>query len=257
MAKFQALITARYTDSINKPISAHCTNCHPSSPVSSPVCRKVGATCKVDRVKSGAEGLLLRLGIVALLVVSAIAIDELHPAWASSALATPSSPSSNNATFTTIGSGLSISGFTSDIRVVVSTDDASGELKLTTTTGLTAVSGYDNSSSLTDAGNEIAFEASQSNANTALASLQYKGATAGTDTISVEVLEEGIVPVEISGVYHYYGLSTGSTVNWGDANTGATTQKPLMAIQSLLGSQQWAAEKKTWPFQIMLTLTPG
>lgn len=177
-------------------------------------------------------GFLLRLlsGALTLgLIVSlSVAFDRPAPAHASTAVATPSSPASTVAGFTAIGSGLSISGFSADIRVVISTDDASGELKLASATGLTNVAGYDNTSSLTDSGNEIAFEGSQTNANTALSGLQYKGANAGSDIISIEVLDKGIVPVELSGVYHYYGLSAGSTTyTYANAKTGAATSRMI------------------------------
>lgn len=168
---------------------------------------------------------LLTLGLI---VSLSVAFDGAAPAHASSAVATPSSPASTVTGFTTIGSGLSISGFSADIRVVISTDDASGELKLTSATGLTSVPGYDNTSSLTDSGNDIAFEGSQANANSALSGLQYRGATAGSDTISIEVLDAGISPVVLSGVYHYYGLSSGATTyTYPNAKTGAATPRTI------------------------------
>lgn len=172
--------------------------------------------------------LLSGLVTFGLLVSLSVAFDRPSPANASTAVATPSSPASTVTGFTTIGSGLSISGFSADIRVVVSTDDAGGVLKLTSAAGLTSVPGYDNTSSLTASGDEIAFEGSQSNANTALAGLQYKGATAGSDTISLEVLDTGIAPVELSGVYHYYGLSAGATTyTYTNAKTGAATSRTI------------------------------
>lgn len=165
---------------------------------------------------------------LALLVPLSVALDQPHPANASVAVATPGSSNSTVTEFTVIGSGLSISGFSSNIRVVISTSDASGELKLTTTSGLTAVAGYGNSSSLTTPGDEIAFEGPQSDANTALAGLQYKGASAGSDTISIEVLDAGISPVILSGVYHYYGLSTGATTySYANAETAAATSRTI------------------------------
>lgn len=175
---------------------------------------------------------LLRLifGAVSLGMVASMTVSWALPqaAHASQAVTTPSSPASTVAGFTTIGSGLSISGFSTNIRVVVSTSHASGELQLTTATGLSAVSGYDNSSSLTAPGNEIAFEGSQADVNIALAGLEYKGAAAGADTISIEVLDAGISPVVLSGVYHYYGLSSGATTyTYPNAKTGAATSRTI------------------------------
>lgn len=165
---------------------------------------------------------------LALLVPLSVALDQPRPANASVAVATPGSSNSTVTEFTVIGSGLSISGFSSNIRVVISTSAASGELKLTTTSGLTAVAGYSNSSSLTTPGDDIAFEGSQSDANTALAGLQYKGASAGSDTISIEVLDAGISPVNLSGVYHYYGLSTGATTyTYANAKSDAATSRTI------------------------------
>lgn len=172
--------------------------------------------------------LLSAMVALGLLSSAVIALDQPQPALAAGAIATPSSPASTVTGFTTIGSGLSISGFSTGIRVVISTDDSSGELQLATVTGLTAVSGYDNSSSLTNPGNAIAFEGSQSDANTALAGLEYKGASAGSDIISVEVLDAGISPVVLSGVYHYYGLSSGATTySYSNAKTGAATTRTI------------------------------
>ena len=170
------------------------------------------------------SGLATLLLLATLLVV----LDRPLPAQAVSTIATPNSPASTSTEFTAIGAGLSISGFTSDIRVILSTSDANGELRLSSATGLALVSGYDNSSVITDAGDEIAFEGSQSNANTALAGLEYQGTTAGSDTISIEVLDKGISPVELSGVYHYYGLSSGSsTFTFSQAKTGAATSQTI------------------------------
>lgn len=172
-----------------------------------------------------------RLIAIALVLPFFISLDQHLPVNASVAVATPTSSNSTITGFAQIGSGLSISGFSSNIRVVLSTNDADGELKLATSSGLTAVLGYDNSTSLTDPGDEIAFEGSQANANAALVGLEYKGASVGSDSISIEVIDAGISPVILSGVYHYYGLSSGATTfSYTNAKTGAATPRTINGI---------------------------
>lgn len=154
------------------------------------------------------------------------------PAYAATSLSTPTNPAAETGQFTTIGAGLSVSGYTGDIRVEISTNNSNGLLRLSTVTGLVAVTGYDNSSSLTTAGDSIAFEGSQTNSNIALATLEYKGSVAGSDNISVRVTDAGVVPVQIGGNFHYYGLGATGTYTWSQAGTHLASNNPVIAGSS-------------------------
>jgi hypothetical protein len=127
------------------------------------------------------------------------------------------SPTAVACGYTTIGNSGMLTGYTGDIRVIVSTNNSSGLLSVTTTTGLSAVTGYDNSSSLTTAGDSIAFEGSQTNINNALATLRYQGTAVQTDTITLQVTSTGFAErQDSSGRYHYYKGITGSRT-WSEA----------------------------------------
>lgn len=85
-----------------------------------------------------------------------------------------------------IADSLTISGFANNVRIVASVD--TGTVQITTVAGLSTVVGYDNSSSLTTAGDEIAFEGPVVNAQAALNSLKYTANNVtGTGTISISV----------------------------------------------------------------------
>jgi predicted RNA-binding protein with TRAM domain len=105
-----------------------------------------------------------------------------------------------------------LSGYTSDVRVIVSSSNSSGLLSITSSSGLSTVTGYDNSSSVTTAGDSIAFEGSQANVNTALATLRYQGTSVQTDTITLEITSTGFAERydSSSGRYHYYKSVSGS-----------------------------------------------
>jgi hypothetical protein len=129
------------------------------------------------------------------------------------------SPTAVACGYTTIGNSGMLTGYTGDIRVIVSSNNSSGLLSVTTTTGLSAVTGYDNSSSLTTAGDSIAFEGSQTNLNNALATLRYQGTAVQTDTITLQVTSTGFAErQDSSGRYHYYKGITGSRT-WSEAKT--------------------------------------
>jgi hypothetical protein len=130
--------------------------------------------------------------------------------------------------FKNIGSGSTIVGYTENVRVVITSSRSTGELRLGAVTGLTRVQGYDNSSSISAAGDSIAYEGTPAAAQTALQSLQYRGSTAATDTITVEVSPAGFVGwTNTSGGvtrYHYYRAVTGSR-DWTTARAHA--QEPV------------------------------
>ena len=88
----------------------------------------------------------------------------------------------------TSGETIQISGFTSDVQVIIKPQ--TGLVKIASTPGLPASSGYDNSLWLTGSG-EIVFEGSPENANSALQSLEYKNSGSANGKISVVVGSTG------------------------------------------------------------------
>ncbi len=110
------------------------------------------------------------------------------------------------------GSAPGISGFTGTVRAIVTV--TSGAAKISTTTGLTAPTGYSSSDWTTGAA-EIGFEGSTADVDTALATLAYKGASA---TLTVDVVPGGSAYNPDTGSYYEY-VSTPLT--WAAAKTAA------------------------------------
>jgi hypothetical protein len=95
----------------------------------------------------------------------------------------------NTETFTTIntamGSPFAIDGFT-DVRATVSVN--TGNVQITTTSGLTAPSGYSSADWTSGSASTMAFEGSQTDVNAALLTLAYKG-TAATVTVAASPVD--------------------------------------------------------------------
>lgn len=187
---------------------------------------------------------LTRTFIVLVSVASVISGLLNLPIQANAAVTVPSSVYALTGSSRTIGQSSMISGYSGNVRVIVTSSNTSGLLSLAATSGLTVVAGYDNSSSISAAGDRIAFEASVANANTALANLQYRGTAVQTDAISVtveaagyssrvtnEVCESGgpVVPC-----YHYY-KAVQSSLTWPQAYTQTTNTSQMVGSTSKLG----------------------
>ena len=115
------------------------------------------------------------------LTFAGVGLTGVEPSEASAAISRPAAEvgvSTNDWTSVCSGS-CDISGFSGDIKVVVWV--ANGYVKLGSTSGFqAALAGYPSARWTDGTVNEIAFTASQSNANLALETLQYKANGSGT-----------------------------------------------------------------------------
>mgnify|MGYP001351730474 CR=1 FL=1 len=111
------------------------------------------------------------------------------------------------------GTTVSVSGL-DPLKVVVSAN--SGTLKITTTTGLSAPTGY--TSGQWSGANEIAFEGTLSNVNNALATLQYLG----EGTITVSPTSSSILYYSGTGNYYEF-ISTNSSWTAAQSNANSKT----------------------------------
>ena len=111
------------------------------------------------------------------------------------------------------GTTVSVSGL-DPLKVVVSA--TSGTLKITTTTGLSAPTGY--TTGQWSGASEIAFEGTLSNVNNALATLQYLGA----GTITVSPTSSSILYYSGTGNYYEF-ISTGSSWTAAQSNANSKT----------------------------------
>lgn len=117
-----------------------------------------------------------------------------------------------------IADSLTISGFANNVRIVASVD--TGTVQITTATGLSTVVGYDNSSSLTTAGDEIAFEGSVVDAQAALNSLKYTANNVtgtGTISISVSYVGSGTVSYNSDNGHYYIMYRYAPEISWNAA----------------------------------------
>ena len=142
------------------------------------------------------------------------------------AITAPSSKvGTSSSGFTNVcASSCDVSGFAAadEILVVVNKSGGSalsGEVKLTSTTGLTqSISGYQSNATLTGL-HELAFEGTQAEVNAALETLQYKSPSGGGDeTIGISASLAGAA--YYSGNGHYYKFVS-SSVNWTVAKAAA------------------------------------
>jgi hypothetical protein len=122
-------------------------------------------------------------------------------------------PSSFNATtsFATV-SNVSVSNYTGTVQATISV--VSGNVKLTTTAGLTQPTGYSSADWTSNTATVISFSGTQANVNSALATLQYKANTIGTaDTITVATFVSGGAYDPSSGRI-YEIVNNGSAITW-------------------------------------------
>ena len=113
------------------------------------------------------------------------------------------------------GTTPSVSGFSTDLIVTISVTN--GTVKITTTDGLTAPTGYD-SGDWTGA-SEIAFEGSQTDVNNALATLSYQGSGSASTTLEASATPTGSAYNPDNGHYYEYINTTGLT--WAEAKDAA------------------------------------
>jgi len=161
-----------------------------------------------------ATSALLLGGLVAIAPVATAAVAVDLPATATVAA---------GASFVSVeDSTTTITGFGGSDTVLVTVTASTGKVKITTTTGLSAVTGY-SSSDWTGGAAEIAFTGTQANVNGALATLAYQNASITTATISVSaVLASGtsggisygtMAYLPTTGHYYYYDTRD-TTVYW-------------------------------------------
>jgi len=165
----------------------------------------------------------LNAALAVFITFAGVGLTGVHSSEASTAsVSRPAAEvgvSTTNWTYVCSGS-CDISGFTSTVRVVVWV--ANGFVKVDSTTGFgSALTGYPSANWTNGTVNEIAFTSSQSNANSALETLQYKANGSGTYElrISVSDFREGTAVDPSSG--HFYEIVYSPNVRWEDARCRA------------------------------------
>ena len=141
-------------------------------------------------------------------------------------------------TATPISSDSASSG-TDVYRVTFKVSSGTGKIKLITTTGLTAATGYTANFGSDGAATQISFKASLANANAAAASLQYKGGE-GTLTAAVLNTTTGGDAAYNSDTGSYY-VYVNSHVTWDAARTAAANST-LNGIKGYLATATTEAE---------------
>lgn len=139
-------------------------------------------------------------------------------------------------------SDIEISGFPAGdlVRVVVSTT-AGGTLQLTSTTDLTAITGYTLDTSARSA---IGFTATTANANTALAGLKFNaGASAATPTISVVVSYAGNGTVAYYETNEHFYEFVSTPLTWESARSAAAA-KTFNGLQGYLATSTTGLENQ-------------
>lgn len=183
--------------------------------------------------------------LVVLAAVTSVFLGLLAvPHSANASVSVPSSVYALTSSSRTIGQSSMISGYSGSVRVTVSSSNSAGLLSLATSSGLTVVAGYDNSSNISTAGDRIAFESTVADANNALANLQYRGSAVQTDTISVSVEAAGYSSRVVNEVcesggpvvpcYHYY-KAVQSTLTWPQAYTQTLNTSQTVGSTSKFG----------------------
>ncbi len=118
--------------------------------------------------------------------------------------------------FTNVNSAgtLSISGYGAGLSIQVTVSVNRGYVKIGTTTGLTAPTGYSSSAWTANTSTEIAFYGSQTDVSNALNSLMYQAIAADAPaTISVTSFVAGAAFNPTTG--HFYEIiNNGSTISW-------------------------------------------
>lgn len=144
-----------------------------------------------------------------------IGISNPQLAFAAPTVSLPSTLTAGTSFTNARGTGtISISGYDAGASVQATVSVTSGNLKITTTTGLTAPTGYSSSAWTSDTSAEIAFYGSQTNVSNALNSLQYKAtAVDAPATITVTTFVAGAAYNSTTG--HFYEIvENSSVINW-------------------------------------------
>jgi hypothetical protein len=144
----------------------------------------------------------------------AISIFSVVPAVAAPAISLPSSFAATTSFSAVNGAGsLAISGYlTQTVQANIST--TSGNIKITTTTGLTAPTGYSSADWTSGTSDSFAFTGTETNVNNALNSLQFKAAAVGnTGTITVATFVAGAA-YDSSSSHFYEAINNSSVINW-------------------------------------------
>ena len=152
----------------------------------------------------------ISLTLTASLLFSGLSFFTIHSANAADpSVALPISINSTTS-FATV-SGVSVSNYTT-VQATISV--TAGNIKLSTTSGLTAPTGYSSADWTSNSSTVIAFSGTQANVNSALATLQYKATAIGTaDTITVATFASGAAFDASSGRI-YEVVNNGTNINW-------------------------------------------
>lgn len=119
---------------------------------------------------------------------------------------------------------LTISGFTGNVRVVVTA--SAGTVKITTTTGLSTITGYQ--AAIGGAAAAIGFSGTVANAQAGLNSLVYIAAgTSGTGTIQVDVSSAGTGSIAFNSTNSHYYEYVSTAVTWDGANAAIGSSEDL------------------------------
>ena len=143
----------------------------------------------------------------------------------------PSTLTTNTSNFILLsetGTTPSVSGFSDDVLITITT--TAGFIKITDTTGLEQINGFcdytfDNPSSeptncSDNNRSEIGFEGTQAEVNNALATLSFKGdGNTSNSTISVSATPTGASYNPVNG--HYYRAISATNIEWDDARAAA------------------------------------
>jgi len=158
-----------------------------------------------------------RVGVVFSLLAPLLLIGISNPqlAFASPTVSLPSTITAGTS-FTSVNSAgaLSISGYGAGASIQVTVSVTSGNLKITTVTGLTAPTGYSSAAWTADSSTELAFYGSQTDVSNALNSLQYKASAVDAPaTITVTSFVAGAAFNSATG--HFYEIvDNGSVISW-------------------------------------------
>ncbi len=169
-------------------------------------------------------GRLKRVGIVSLLLAQVVAVGVHSPqaAFASATISLPTTLSAGTS-FTSVNTAgaLSISGYSAGATVQVTIGVDRGFVKISTTTGLTAPTGYTSAAWTANTSTEISFSGSEGNVSAALNSLQYRASGVNVPaTISVTSFVAGAAFNSTTG--HFYEIIDNvSTINWEEARCKA------------------------------------
>jgi hypothetical protein len=158
-----------------------------------------------------------RVGVVWSLLAPLLLIGISNPqlAFASPTVSLPSTLTAGTSFTNARGTGtISISGYDAGASVQATVSVTSGNLKITTVTGLTAPPGYSSADWTSGSTAEIAFYGSQTDVSNALNSLQYKASAVDAPaTITVTTFAFGAAYNPSTG--HFYEIvENGSVINW-------------------------------------------